>query len=69
MRLVSLIESGITCVVSPCIIHLNPSWMPSTSTPERHARIVAAPITLLIPGAGPPAQRMASLSFMSVFAG
>ena len=38
-----------------------PSWMPSTSTaPERQARMVAAPITLLMPGAGPPATTMAS---------
>jgi hypothetical protein len=65
MRLVSVMVSGVTCVVSPCMIHLKPSWMPRTSTPERHARIVAAPMTLLIPGAGPPATRIASLSLLT----
>src|SRR5262245_13873416 len=42
-----------------CMIHSNPSSMPSTSTPSSAARIVAAPITELIPGAGPPPTRMA----------
>src|SRR5438876_690172 len=41
------------------MIHLKPSWMPSTSNPASDARIVAAAITLLIPGAGPPPQRIA----------
>src|SRR3954471_4713104 len=34
--------------------------------PDRHARIVAAPITLLIPGAGPPPTKIASLLFSSM---
>src|SRR5207244_5304391 len=45
--------------------HSNPSRMPSTSTASNRARIVAAPITLLIPGAGPPPTRIASV-FRSV---
>src|SRR5580698_8753720 len=60
MRLVSAIVRGITCVVSPAMSQRNPSLMPRTSTLDRHARIVAAPMTLLIPGAGPPATTMAS---------
>src|SRR4030095_7196007 len=36
------------------------SRTPTTSTPSRTPRIVAAPITLLMPGAGPPPTRMAS---------
>ena len=39
-----------------------PSRMPSTSTPCRSARIVAALITLLMPGAGPPPTRIPSFS-------
>ena len=60
MRLASAIVSGMTCDVSPSMIQRKPSWMPSTSTPERQARMVAAPMTLLMPGAGPPPTRMAS---------
>ena len=56
--------SGITRDGSPSMSQRKPSWMPSTSVPERHARIVAAPITLLMPGAGPPPTRIASLSFV-----
>src|SRR5579883_175962 len=48
------------------MIHLKPSCSPSTCTLEEHARIVAAPITLLRPGAGPPAHAMASLLSMVV---
>src|SRR6185295_14651761 len=44
---------------------LKPSRIPSTSTPCRSARIVAALITLLMPGAGPPPTRMASFSFVT----
>src|SRR5215212_963651 len=54
--------------MSPCMIHSNPSRMPTTSIPPRRARIVAAPITLLIPGAGPPPTRIASL-FMTRVSG
>ena len=36
--------------VPPPLIHSKPSRMPRTSMPCRRARIVAAPITLLIPG-------------------
>ena len=41
-----------------------PSRTPMTSTPSSAARMVAAPITLLIPGAGPPPTRMASFFVM-----
>ena len=61
MRLVSSIVSGATCEMSPVMSHWKPSWTPRTSTPESAARMVAAPMTLLMPGAGPPATTMASL--------
>ena len=61
MRLVSSMVSGVTCETSPFMIHWKPSCRPRTSTPESEARMVAAPMTLLMPGAGPPATRMASL--------
>src|SRR6478609_7462416 len=35
--------------------------MPRTGMPDRQARMVAAPITLLMPGAGPPPTTIASL--------
>src|SRR5712691_10783475 len=54
-------SSGVTWSMSPCMIHSNPSRTPSTSTASNRARIVAAPITLLIPGAGPPPTRIASV--------
>src|SRR5512140_3369571 len=46
--------------MSPAMIHSNPSRIPRTSTPSRTPRIVADPMTLLMPGAGPPATRIAS---------
>src|SRR3989449_6667714 len=58
-------SSGVTWSMSPCMIHSNPSRTPSTSTASNRARIVAAPMTLLIPGAGPPPTRIASV-FRSV---
>src|SRR5256885_109205 len=67
IRLTSPMSSGVTCSMSPCMIHSNPSRTPSTSTASRRARIVAAPMTLLIPGAGPPPTRIASV-FRSVIA-
>src|SRR5216684_8560250 len=65
IRLTSPMSSGVTWSMSPCMIHSNPSRTPSTSTASNRARIVAAPITLLIPGAGPPPTRIASV-FRSV---
>ena len=53
---------GVTWSMSPRMIHSNPAWMPSTSTFSSCARMVAALITLLMPGAGPPAARIASRS-------
>src|SRR6184192_182547 len=52
-------SSGVTCSMSPCMIHSNPSRTPSTSTASSRARMVAAPMTLLMPGAGPPPTRIA----------
>src|SRR5213594_1146937 len=43
------------------MIHSKPSRTPSTSTASSRARMVAAPMTLLIPGAGPPPTRIASV--------
>src|SRR2546429_448498 len=51
-------SSGVTWSMSPCMIHSNPSRTPSTSTASNRARMVAAPITLLMPGAGPPPTRL-----------
>ena len=65
MRLTASIVSGITWSMSPCMIHSKPSRMPMTSIPSRRARIVAAPMTLLMPGAGPPPTRMARLLWWS----
>ena len=43
------------------MIHLKPSKIPTTDAPPKMLRIVAAPITLLIPGAGPPPTRIPML--------
>src|ERR671912_153934 len=61
MRLTSSIESGCTCPVLPSISHLNPSTKPRTSEPPSRLRMVTAPITLLIPGAGPPPTSMPTM--------
>jgi hypothetical protein len=60
MRDTVSIVSGRTRLTSPFMSHSKPSSTPSTSTPESRARMVAAAMTLLIPGAGPPPTRMAS---------
>jgi hypothetical protein len=60
IRLTTSMVNGITCSMSPCIKPEKPSRTPTTSMLSRAARIVAAPITLLMPGAGPPPTRMAS---------
>src|SRR5438445_12612230 len=60
MRLTASMVSGTACSVSPCISHLNPSRMPTTLVPANVARMVAAPMTLLMPGAGPPPHNSAS---------
>ena len=62
MRLTAGMVSGVTWSMLPRMIHSKPSRTPMTSTPSRQLRIVAAPMTLLIPGAGPPATRIASFS-------
>ena len=48
------------CSVLPSMTHLNPSWRPTTSTLSAHAVAATAAMTALMPGAGPPAQAMAS---------
>ena len=60
MRLTLSIVSGVVWSMLPCISHSNPSRMPMTSMPSSCARIVAALMTLLIPGAGPPPTRIAT---------
>src|SRR5215831_6461006 len=65
MRLTASIVSGVTCSTSPRISPSKPSRTPMTSIPSRTARIVAAPMTLLMPGAGPPPTRMASFLWCS----
>src|SRR5919201_6048149 len=59
MRLTASIDSGTAFRVSACMSHLKPSRMPTTPMPLTSARIVAAPMTLLMPGAGPPPHRIA----------
>lgn len=59
MRLTAWMVRREVCSMSPCINHWKPSRIPMTSMPESWARMVAAPITLLIPGAGPPPTTMA----------
>src|SRR5439155_10942369 len=54
IRDTSVIESGRTCAVDPWMRCSNPSRIPITSQPEFTASIVAAEMTELIPGAGPP---------------
>jgi hypothetical protein len=65
MRETDSIVSGIVWVVSLSMIQRKPSRTPTTSAPERHARIVAAPITELMPGAGPPPTRMATFFWLT----
>jgi len=60
IRLTASMVSGMTCSTLPCITHSKPSWMPSTSTPSSTHRMVAAPMTALMPGAGPPPTKIAS---------
>src|SRR5215831_21024156 len=70
MRDTVSIVSGRVWVESPCISHSKPSSQPTTSTPSSAARMVAAPITLLMPGAGPPPTRIASrLRWLTVSSG
>src|SRR5436189_133595 len=65
IRDTSVIESGRTCAVDPWMRCSNPSRSPITSQPEFTASIVAAEMTELIPGAGPPPHRMPSLGLRS----
>ena len=45
--------------------HLKPSSQPSTRSPRFRASMVAAAMTALMPGAGPPPTRMASVFMVS----
>ena len=67
MRLTDSMVSGCTWSMSPRITHSKPSSMPMTSTPSSTERMVAAPMTLLMPGAGPPPTRIANF-FRSLIA-
>src|SRR6188768_1580760 len=67
MRLTVSIESGMTCSESPCISHSKPSRMPMTSIACSFVRMVAAAMTLLMPGAGPPPTRIARLLLAMCF--
>src|SRR5437868_208204 len=67
MRLTSSRFSGRTSSTRPCISRSKPSRIPRTSTPCSSARMVAALMTLLIPGAGPPPTKMASFSLDTCF--
>src|SRR5438093_12352116 len=62
IRETSVIVSGCTFEVSPLIRCSKPSRIPTTSQPVFRASIVAAEITELIPGAGPPPHRIPSLT-------
>jgi len=59
MRETSAISSSRTCWTSPSISHLKPSRQPRTRSPWFRASMVAAAITALMPGDGPPPTRMA----------
>ena len=63
MRDTVSMSSGRVCSVLPFMIHEKPSRIPTTAMSERQARMVAAPITLLMPGAGPPPTRIRELVF------
>src|SRR6266568_2741982 len=69
IRDTSVIESGRTCAVDPWMRCSNPSRIPITSQPEFTASIVAAEMTELIPGAGPPPHRIPSLGLRSPMGG
>ena len=60
IRLTASMVSGVTWSTSPRMIDSKPSRMPTTSTSSRQQRMVAAPMTLLMPGAGPPPTRIAT---------
>ena len=62
MRDTSGMPSATVWSVAPSIRWAKPSMIPTTSHPEFTASIVAAEMTELIPGAGPPPQRIPSLT-------
>src|SRR3989475_7047982 len=69
IRDTSVIESGRTCAVDPWMRCSTPPGIPITSQPESTASIVAAEMTELIPGAGPPPHRIPSLGLRSPMGG
>src|SRR6266404_4740812 len=68
MPLTPSIESLTACSVSPLASHRYPSRMPTTLNPWLIPSMVAALMTPLIPGAGPPPTRIASLPLVVPFA-
>src|SRR5512140_3035269 len=60
-RLTFSIVSGMVASGAPRMMRSKPSRIPTTSTPPSSPRMVAAPMTLLMPGAGPPPTRIPSL--------
>src|SRR5205823_295577 len=67
MRDTSVMERSRPPSVRPSIRCWNPSRIPTTSQPEFRASIVAAEITELIPGAGPPPHRIPSFTMLECF--
>src|SRR6266542_191898 len=61
MRETSVMSSSTACSVSPSASQRKPSKQPSTRRPRLRASMEAAAITALIPGAGPPPTRIASV--------
>src|SRR5712692_6135885 len=61
MRETSAMSSSTTCSASPSASQRNPSKHPMARRPRLRAAIEAAAITALIPGAGPPPTRIASV--------
>src|SRR6266545_2315389 len=61
MRETSVMSSSTTCSASPSASQRKPSKHPRARRPRLRASIEAAAITALIPGAGPPPTRIASV--------
>ena len=61
-------SSSCTRETSPSMSHLKPSSQPSTRSPRFRASMVAAAMTALMPGAGPPPTRIASVFMGSGYA-
>ena len=66
MRLTASIESGAHMLDVALHQPFEAVAHPTTRSPSSRARIVAAPMTLLMPGAGPPPTRIASFLCCSI---